>query len=73
MEYKIRTYREHFREGRWTNFIVKCKDSDLWIEWIKLLINLKCPNFVITYYRNYERLWKLIAQRSLLFNFSGSL
>lgn len=31
MEYKNRTYREHFREGRWTSFVVKCKESDLWI------------------------------------------
>ncbi len=30
-EYKKRTYRGHFKEGRWEHFIVKHKETDLWI------------------------------------------
>ena len=45
MEYKIRTYREHFREGRWTNFIVKYKDSDLWIGVDKASYQPEMPQF----------------------------
>lgn len=45
MEYKIRTYREHFREGRWMNFIVKCKNSDLWIGVDKASYQPEMPQF----------------------------
>lgn len=31
MEYIQRTYRQHFRQDRWACFIVKYKESDLWI------------------------------------------
>lgn len=31
MEYINRTYREHFRQDRWARFVVKYKETDLWI------------------------------------------
>lgn len=31
MEYIHRTYREHFRRDRWEHFVVKHKETDLWI------------------------------------------
>lgn len=31
MEYKERTYREHFRTGRWSCFTLKYKETDVWI------------------------------------------
>lgn len=31
MEYKERTYRERFREGRWAHFTLKYKETDLWV------------------------------------------
>lgn len=31
MEYKNRTYREHFKAGRWTSFTLKYKETDVWI------------------------------------------
>lgn len=31
MEYINRTYREHFQQGRWKHFVVKHKETDLWI------------------------------------------
>lgn len=31
MNYVNRTYREHFRQGRWKHFVVKYKETDLWI------------------------------------------
>lgn len=31
MEYIKRTYRQHFCQDRWTGFVVKYKESDLWI------------------------------------------
>lgn len=31
MEYKDRTYREHFKTGRWTCFTLKHKETDVWI------------------------------------------
>lgn len=31
MEYIDRTYREHFRQDRWTYFVVRYKETDLWI------------------------------------------
>ncbi len=31
MEYINRTYREHFRQDRWTYFVIRYKETDLWI------------------------------------------
>ena len=31
MEYKYRTYREHFKTGRWKKFTLKYKETDVWI------------------------------------------
>lgn len=47
MEYKNRTYREHFREGRWSSFIVKCKESDLWIGVDKASYRPEIPGYCI--------------------------
>ena len=45
MEYKDRTYREHFRDDRWTSFIVKRKESDLWIGVDKASFRPEMPDF----------------------------
>lgn len=47
MEYKNRTYREHFREGRWTSFIVKHKESDLWIGIDKASYRPEMPEYCV--------------------------
>ncbi|MEG1736615.1 MAG: UPF0280 family protein [Odoribacter sp.] len=31
MEYLQRTYRDHFRQDRWTSFLARYKETDLWI------------------------------------------
>lgn len=44
MEYKDRTYREHF-SGRWEHFTVQCKETDLWIGINKSAYKPEIPEF----------------------------
>lgn len=48
MEYKNRTYREHFRDDRWTGFVVECKESDLWIGVDKASYRPEMPGYCNT-------------------------
>ncbi len=48
MEYKNRTYREHFRKGRWTSFILKHKKTDVWIGIDKESYQPDMPEFCST-------------------------
>ncbi|MDR1756956.1 MAG: UPF0280 family protein [Culturomica sp.] len=45
MEYNVRRYREHFREDRWRGFVVKQKESDLWIGVDKSSFRPEMPAF----------------------------
>lgn len=63
MEYKNRTYREHFREGRWTSFVVKCKESDLWIGIDKTSYRPEMPEYSNTLITELRVPWKSICKK----------
>lgn len=52
MEYKNRTYREHFKEGRWSSFILKHKEIDVWIGVDKKSYHPLMPEFCENRIRN---------------------
>ena len=45
MEYIQRTYRNHFRQDRWEHFVVKYKETDLWIGVDRKSFHKEMPSF----------------------------
>lgn len=45
MEYIQRTYRNHFRQDRWEHFVVKYKETDLWIGIDRKSFHKEMPSF----------------------------
>jgi ApbE superfamily uncharacterized protein (UPF0280 family) len=44
-EYKDRTYRKHFRHDRWKGFVVKYKETDVWVGIHKNSFHADMPDF----------------------------